>query len=165
MTEEADRPTEAEIATTMEELEHNQKVLDYSTKEFTIELLVAKFEGPDPDIFVPEYQRRFNWEARRQSRFIESLLVGLPIPFLFFADMSDGRYEVVDGNQRLNTCAAFMGNRIELQGLERVSSLDGFTFRDLSATQQRRFKNRTIRSIVLSAARFGARPARSVRSH
>jgi hypothetical protein len=126
-------------------------VLDYDTKEFTVELLVQKFgDEDDSDIFVPKYQRRFNWDERRQSRFVESLLIGLPVPFLFFADLPNGRLEVVDGRQRLSTCKAFLENRLVLIGLERLEQLDGFTFKNLSRPQQRKFKNRTIRSVVIS---------------
>lgn len=136
----------------MDQLEENQRVLDYDTKEFTIELLVSKFGtgGDNDDIFVPTYQRRFNWEPRRQSRLIESILIGLPIPFLFFADSSDGRLEVVDGRQRLGTCKAFLEDELELEGLERLDRLNGSRFSRLSKAQQRRFRNRTIRSVVLS---------------
>jgi hypothetical protein len=142
------------VEAAMRQLEKSQRVLDYSTAEFTIELLVHKFakgaDGEEPEIYVPHYQRSFNWDERRQSRFIESLLIGLPIPFLFFADMPDGRLEVVDGHQRLNTCRAFLENELLLVGLERVTELDGFYYRDLVTAQQRRLRNRTIRSVVLS---------------
>jgi len=136
----------------MEQLEGDQRVLDYDTKEFTIELLVKKFGqgGDDDEIFVPHYQRHFNWGAARQSRFIESLLIGLPVPFLFFADLPDGRLEVVDGRQRLSTCKAFLDNDLVLAGLERLDQLIGFRFEDLHKAQQRRFKNRTIRAVVIS---------------
>lgn len=143
----------AHVKRAMSQLAEAQRVLDYDTKEFTIELLVQKFgdgKSDDADIYVPAYQRRFNWEIRRQSRFIESVLLGLPVPFLFFGEADDGRYEVVDGMQRLSTCSAFQNNTLELVGLERIDLLDGCRFRDLSEPQQRKFKNRTIRSVVLS---------------
>lgn len=143
---------EHELAAAMAQLDQRQRILDYDTKEFTVELLVSKFGsgGDNDDIFVPHYQRRFNWDTRRQSRMIESLLMGLPLPFLFFGDMDDGRLEVVDGHQRLSTCVAFLKGKLELEGLERLDKLNGFTFDDISMPQQRRFKNRTIRSVVLS---------------
>ena len=144
--------TSRRIEEAMSHLRAAQRILDYDTKEFTIELLVHKFGdgGPESDISVPSYQRRFNWDRRRQSRFIESVLLGLPVPFLFFGETDDGRLEVVDGMQRLSTCASFQHNELELVGLERLDVLDGFRFEDLSAPQQRKFKNRTIRSVVLS---------------
>jgi hypothetical protein len=143
-------PTKASVDSAMKQLEENQRILDYDTKEFTVELLVQKFGKGDGDIFVPPYQREFNWDLNRQSRFVESLLMGLPIPFLFFAELPDGLLEVVDGRQRLSTCAAFLHNDLTLIGLERLDRLDGFRFEHLSTAQQRRFRNRTIRSVVLS---------------
>ena len=144
-------PDPANVQAAMDQLETDQRVLDYDTKEFTIELLVQKFGNEDDsDIFVPKYQRRFNWGSSRQSRFIESLLLGLPVPFLFFADLPDGRLEVIDGRQRLGTCKEFLGNKLVLTGLERLEKLEGFRFENLSKAQQRRFRNRTIRSVVVS---------------
>jgi Protein of unknown function DUF262 len=53
---------------------------------------------------VPVYQREFSWEHERRSRFIESLLMGLPVPFLFFWESPEtGKLEVVDGSQRLRS--------------------------------------------------------------
>jgi hypothetical protein len=144
-------PDPSKVAAAMEQLTNDQRVLDYDTKEFTVELLVQKFgEEDDSDIFVPRYQRQFNWGLHRQSRFIESLLIGLPVPFVFFADLPNGRLEIVDGRQRLGTCKAFLRNELVLEGLERLDQLIGFRFSDLDRAQQRRFKNRTIRSVVLS---------------
>jgi hypothetical protein len=155
MADETDRAAEQQLTdrdAAMVQLAENQRILDYDTKEFTVELLVRKFGvgGDEDDIFVPRYQRNFNWDERRQSRFIESLLLGLPVPFFFFGDTVDGRLEVVDGRQRLGTCAAFLGGKLELIGLERLELLNGYGFHSLSKSQQRRFRNRTIRSVVLS---------------
>ena len=145
------QPDDAKIESAMGQIERDQRLLDYDTKEYTIELLVLKFGNEDDsDIFVPPYQRHFIWDPRRQSRFIESLLVGLPVPFLFFAELRDGRLEIIDGRQRLSTCKAFLEDKLELQGMERLVRLEGFRFQHLSKAQQRRFKNRTIRSVVVS---------------
>ena len=145
-------PNAPRIAAAEQQLLEQQRILEYDTKEFTIELLVNKYAGgtEDADIYVPQYQRQFSWDFWRQSRFIESVLMGLPIPFLFFGDMKDGRLEVVDGSQRLRTCDSFLNNRLMLVGCERLNLLDGFIFQDLPKPQQRRFKNRTIRAVVLS---------------
>jgi hypothetical protein len=145
-------PETTSVAMAEKQLIEQQRIVEYDTKEFTIELLVQKFGdgGDDDEIYAPPYQRCFSWGERRQSRFIESLLIGLPIPFLFFGDMKDGRLEVVDGLQRLTTCKNFLNNNLMLVGCERLDQLDGFKFNDLPKSQQRRLKNRTIRAVVLT---------------
>lgn len=60
-------------------------------------------------IISPEYQRSFRWERYQQSRFIESLLLGIPIPAIFVAEDSEGRWELVDGLQRVSTILSFFG--------------------------------------------------------
>ncbi len=125
-----------------------QRNIDYDTKEFTVELLVQKFEAGD--FFVPSYQRAFVWNKDRQSKFIESVLLGLPIPFMFMADTPDGRLEIVDGAQRLNTLTEFMANRLRLSALDVLTDLKGCLYADVPPAQQRKFKNRTLRMIVLS---------------
>lgn len=131
-----------------QQLIEKQRTIDYDTKEFTVELLVKKFE--EGDFFIPSYQRAFVWHTERQSKFIESVLLGLPIPFLFGADTEAGRIEVVDGAQRLCTLSAFMADNLALHDLEILTELDGCVYADVPAAQQRKFKNRTLRMIVLS---------------
>ncbi len=124
-----------------------------------MEVLVSKFskkgkkgeEADEGDFFIPDYQREFRWPRERQSRFIESVLIGLPVPLLFVADVAgqDGKAEVVDGVQRMSTLADFMNNELTLIGLEMLDSLNGFTFADLPVVRQRRFGRQTIRMIEL----------------
>ena len=64
-------------------------------------------------IIDPEFQRYFRWEIEQRTRFIESILCGIPIPSLFMAEDKDGKWEVVDGLQRLSTVLSFFG---KLQG-------------------------------------------------
>ena len=131
-----------------------QKIVDFDVKEFTIELLTGKYlQGLQTDengIFIPEYQRNFVWNIQRQSKFIESALLGLPIPYIFTADVGDGRLEVVDGSQRLRTLVAFQHDDLTLEGLEVLSTCNGFRFSDLSIPRQRKFLNNTMRMISLS---------------
>jgi hypothetical protein len=58
----------------------------------------------------PDFQRFFRWKELQKSRFIESILLGIPLPSIFVAQDTDGRWELVDGLQRVNTL-------LELQGL------------------------------------------------
>lgn len=57
----------------------------------------------------PEYQRLFRWNREQQSLFIESLILEIPVPPLFFYENEDGKWELLDGLQRLSTIIKFMG--------------------------------------------------------
>lgn len=137
-----------------EQIIDKQKIVDYDIKEFTIELLTQKYlngmEDDNNDIFIPSYQRNFVWDSKRQSKFIESILLGIPIPYIFTADVDKGRLEIVDGSQRLRTIVNFIDNKISLIDLEILDKLNGFSFKDLTIARQRKFKNSTIRMIALS---------------
>ncbi len=108
------------------------------------------------EIFVPDYQRDLVWDDRRQSKFIESLLIGLPVPYLFVADVGnedvelEGRLEIVDGTQRIRTLVRFMAGQLVLEGLEKLPRLNGFRFSDLLSSRQRRFGRITLRLIELT---------------
>ncbi len=125
-----------------------QKEISFDTKDYPIEVLVDKFRADD--FYIPEYQRKFVWDITQQVRFIESVLLGLPIPFMFFSDNEDGRCEIIDGAQRTQTLEAFLDNDLVLNGLNKLTLLDGFSFSDLPEVFQRKFKGRTLRIIVLA---------------
>lgn len=122
--------------------------IDFYTTEYTVEILVEKMERGD--FVIPEYQRELTWDKRRQSRFIESVVMGLPIPFLFFWEMEDGKLEVVDGSQRLRTLQEYIKDQLTLTPLEELPSLTGTRFFDLPASRQRKIMNGSIRGIVLN---------------
>lgn len=145
------------------EIREKQKVVDYDTKEYPVEVLVKKYrEGLDEDtneLYIPDYQRDMIWEETRQSKFIESLLLGLPIPYIFVADLRPkqeddvedlARLEIVDGTQRIRTLDRFLNNQLKLCGLEKLKQLNNFKFSDLPLARQRRFNRATIRMIVLT---------------
>ena len=129
------------------QLKDMQKQIDYDTKDYTVELIVNKFERKD--FFIPEYQREFVWRPKNKTSFIESVLLGLPIPFMFFGDCDNGKMEIIDGAQRVQTLVAFVNNKLKLDDLPKLTSLKGFKFSDLSETQSRKFLNRTLRVIIL----------------
>lgn len=129
------------------QIKQKQSDVDYDTKDFTIDYIIKAFQ--DDLFYIPDYQRKFVWDESRQRRFIESVILGLPIPFLFIAEMDDGRLEVVDGAQRAGTLEAFVNGDLVLDQLEKLPALNHFRFSDLPEAQQRKFKNRALRMIVL----------------
>lgn len=95
------------------QMDEQKKSVAFDMREPTIELYVNKYltdiDKDDNEIFVPEYQREFVWDEKHQSRYIESLFLGLPVPFIFTAEIKKtGRLEIVDGSQRVRTMAAYL---------------------------------------------------------
>jgi uncharacterized protein with ParB-like and HNH nuclease domain len=78
--------------------------------------------------YIPEYQPDFTWDKIRQSRFIESVFIGLPIPLILVAENKDSAWEIVDGSQRIRTLHAFIKNDLSLFGLVKFDSLNEFFF-------------------------------------
>ena len=140
--------TESQKDAAEREIVERSKRIDFFLSEFTIEFLAKQME--EHEFVVPAYQREFTWEERRKSRFIESVLMGLPIPFIFFWEMPDGRLEVVDGSQRLRTLQEWIHGGLILGELEELPSLSHSRFADLPESRQRKVKNRSIRGIVLN---------------
>lgn len=124
------------------------KRIDFYITEYTVEILATKMR--DGEYVVPAYQRKFTWEPERRSKFLESVIMGLPIPFIFFWEMPDGRLEVVDGSQRLRTLEEFVLGDFRLGELEQLSHLSGFCFAELLPSRKRKIRNRSIRGIVLN---------------
>lgn len=146
--------TEAQISKLEDQITEEKKTVDFDTREFTIEFLVKKYldkiDVDENDIFVPEYQREFVWDDSRQSKLIESIILGLPIPIIFLAEDKNGRLEIVDGSQRIRTLAAFISDDLELGDLDRLTLLNGLKYSDLPDSRKRKINNTPIRMIVLS---------------
>lgn len=147
--EEQPKFTEEQVIAAEEQIVEQSKRIEFYLTEYTVEILALKMRNGDFE--VPSYQREFTWEDERKSRFIESVLMGLPIPFLFFWESpTTGKLEIVDGSQRLRTIEEFVLGDFVLGDLEELSLLAGFRFKDLPESRQRKLKNRSIRGIVLN---------------
>jgi len=147
------------------QIEQHRRIVNYDVKEYPVEVIVKKFLGETneddessgslrPEFFIPDYQRDHTWDDKRKSKFIESVLIGLPIPFLFFAEVEDedetAPLEIVDGSQRVRTLVEFSQNELKLCELEKLTHLNGCTFENLPLGRKRKFNRATIRIIVLS---------------
>lgn len=148
------------------QIKENQTQFDFDIREYPIEVISMKFDPKkqDPEIFIPDYQREFVWSEKQKSLFIESLLIGLPIPYLFVADVeieenpyTEGNVEVIDGAQRIQTIYSYTSNALVLKGMERLDSLEGSRFSDLSPSRQKRFNRTTVRLIELKNINEDAR--------
>ncbi len=144
----SERPNDKQIKLAEAQIIEQSKRIDFFLTEYSVEILAQKVR--DGEYVVPAYQREFTWEDRRKSRFIESLIMGLPIPFIFFWEMPDGKLEIVDGSQRLRTIEEFIYGGFQLGDLDPLTHLSGFRFSDLPESRQRKIKNRSVRGIVLN---------------
>ena len=111
---------------------------------------------------APAYQRKFRWDEEAESKLIESLLLGLPVPNLFFATNEDGTWEVVDGLQRISTLIHFASGserelaeidkptNLRLQGLKKLTHLNGLTFDELPPPIRLNFTKRGFGVTALS---------------
>lgn len=124
------------------------------------ELITQYSEG---DIEKPELQRKYVWNKKVASRFIESLLLGLPVPSIFFANIeSTGKRLIIDGYQRIRTLHDYIHDGI-WRGDDSVFRLvdsnvinkrwRNKTFEELSESDKRRLKNYTIHAIIFEQRR------------
>lgn len=140
-----------EVEAAEKQLQEEKEPVNYDTREYPVEVLIDKYNAGE--FVIPKYQREFVWEKdlEKMSKFIESILLDLPIPYIFFADdLETGKLEVVDGSQRIRTLDKFKKNEFQLSDLDVLDLFNGFKFEDLSESRQRRFLRKTLRSIELT---------------
>jgi uncharacterized protein with ParB-like and HNH nuclease domain len=123
---------------------------DYSFRE-----LVSLYD--DNDLVKPELQRKYVWEKSEASRFIDSILLGLPIPSIFLAKTEDHKLLIIDGYQRLMTVNDYIkGIWTGDNSIFTLSTTPGKintrwrgkAFNQLSETEQRKIKTTTIHAII-----------------
>jgi len=108
-------------------------------------------------VVAPDYQRLFRWSPTQKSRFLESILLGIPTPAIFVAETENGVWELVDGLQRLSTVLEFFG---VLRDADEVAAPPSRLVADdgaaLPALDGKRFEDLTLRT-RLSIRRAGCR--------
>ncbi len=98
----------------------------------------------------PDFQRRDRWDQEKQSRFIESIIMNVPIPPVFLGENEYGTYVVLDGRQRLTAIHEFLRNTYKLKGLEVWAELNDQGFNDLQRKKlDRAITRRFVPAIVI----------------
>jgi hypothetical protein len=120
-----------------------------SAYDLSIQTLLEQWEGRILEL--PEIQRDYVWDDARASRLIESLLLNIPIPVVYFAETADANYEIVDGHQRIKTVVRYLQNQFRLKSLAVLAEYNGKRFFELPEREQRFLRMRTIRAIIISA--------------
>lgn len=103
--------------------------------DFSLSAVVDMIEYNSIDV-DPHYQRRDRWKPEKQSALIESFLMNVPVPPIYFSEDDYGSYSVIDGKQRLTAIKEFLLGNFPLKNLERFPELNNFYFRDLPAPIQ-----------------------------
>ncbi|MFJ7019488.1 DUF262 domain-containing protein [Streptomyces sp. NPDC101117] len=147
------------------QLAAQRRKVDFDTYDVTVDELLRRVSRKRIDI-APVYQRQFRWDRARQSRLIESVMLGIPVPPLFMATNSASgeqtRWEVVDGLQRLLTLVNFAGDEntrkaanlkddpLRLAALEKLTTFEGYAFDGLPEDIRTTFEDRPLKIIILN---------------
>src|SRR3989344_4506520 len=131
-----------------EELSFENEVLPYKYlitnygADYTVDVMIKRMR--EKSIIVPSFQRSYVWKIKQASRFIESLLLGLPVPGVFFSrEKNTEKLLVIDGQQRLSTLLYFYEGKFvddkKVFALEDVQEqFEGKTFATLTEEDRRR---------------------------
>jgi Protein of unknown function DUF262 len=117
------------------------------------DILIPIFGSEDERISSAGFQRSFVWTRPQMDRFVESLLLGYPVPGIFLVRQADRRYLVLDGQQRLRTLFHFMdgvyaGKEFSLQNV--VADFQGLTFKSLPDDLRRLLEDTFFQATIVS---------------
>lgn len=135
---------------TMEDDNIEDAVITTRGVDFSVRELVNLLE--DEELIKPEFQRGLVWDSKRKGRFIESILLGFPIPGMFFSETEENLLIIIDGQQRLSTLQDYMQNLFPIVNkpyiLERYRNK---RFSELDKSDQRKLRTSNIRASVFKA--------------
>ena len=142
-------------------IEANIRSIHTSQFDLSFNELADMYESGELNI-NPDFQRLFRWSDSKQSRFIESLVLEMPIPPIYVTETEEKQYDLIDGLQRISSYLHFRGilknaehldikegDKLKLIDCDIVSELDGKTFDDLPSSLQIRIKRSFIRMQII----------------
>jgi len=150
---------ELEVDEVMDDEEEVSVTYDIASYPSDLTLSVLYEMWGNGDIVIPEFQRNFVWNIRQSSLLIDSFLLGLPVPQVFFHVDDENKSVVIDGQQRIMTVVFFFegyfgseniqGRRqvFRLQGLDPVNPIARKRFVDLDESAQRKLRSSVLRAI------------------
>lgn len=118
--------------------------------DYTVDTIINRVKSEA--FYVPKFQRNFVWSQRHASRFIESLLMGLPVPGIFlYKEQQTGRHLVVDGQQRLRTLqyfyeGVFLEKKFRLLGVR--PEWEGKSYDELSSSEQLKLDDSIVHATI-----------------
>lgn len=138
------------------QLENTRNSLSTDRLDMSFGEIMSMYERAEI-IIDPEFQRLFRWNSYQKTRFIESILIGIPIPPIFIAEDEQGRWELVDGLQRISTIFSFFGilktipekNEWMLGKGDLVEDLENLTCKDFPLKYQLNIKRASCRVEII----------------
>lgn len=137
------------------ELEENKRTLVIDKSDPTVASLIDKYNRGKL-LLQPEYQRKYVMKPPVASKLIESMMLGIPLPIVYFAEEEDGTWSVIDGQQRLTSIISFVlgkfiydGKDFKLSSLDVMKELNRKTFKDIPGDLQEKIMDTPIRSFII----------------
>jgi len=128
------------------------KEIDIKEEKFSVYELSRKID--QKKVFMnPDFQRNLVWKKFQKSKFIESIILNVPLPPLYFKKELDGKYIIIDGLQRTSALKAFIDksndNNFYLEGLEALPELNGKYFHQLEDDLRSRIEDKNLLIYIL----------------
>ena len=144
-----------------EEIAAKRKEIVVDSYPMSIGEVMNIYKDDELDVH-PEFQRFFRWDEEQKTKLIESILLGIPIPPIFVSQKTDGKWDVIDGQQRLSTILQFLqvlkdddGNLyapLVLKGTKFLPSLENVRWDDeqlFSSDQKITFKREKLNFTII----------------
>ena len=138
------------------DIPENQRQIHFNTPTKQVKHLFTDYSRGDLDA-RPAFQRGYVWDLKKASRLVESVLLGVPIPIVYTAELKDGTEIVIDGQQRLLSLFAYLKGefpknkkKFKLRGCEVIKDINGKGFQDLDKPSQRAIENYAIPFITIT---------------
>jgi hypothetical protein len=121
-----------------------------STQPYDLSVQTLVEQWNDELLQIPEIQREYIWDNGRASRLIESLLLNIPVPPLYFAETEEARFDVIDGHQRIKSIVRYLNNEFALNGLGVLTEHKRKRFHQLPEREQRYLMTRSLRVVIIA---------------
>lgn len=138
--------------TLLKDIETGRNTLQTDKLDMSFGEIISMYEREEI-IINPDFQRLYRWTDYQKTRFIESIIIGIPIPPIFVAEDSNGRWELVDGLQRLSTILSFFGNLRTLPEKNNWVLGDGDLIKSLEKYDSSTLPNKILLNIKRSSCR------------
>lgn len=151
-----------DVVTLINAIDSRLKTVHTQSLDLSFNELLDMYRAEELDI-SPEYQRLFQWSEGARSRFVESLLLEMPVPPIYVVEEQDGKYSLIDGLQRISSYlhlrgwltaehldpAVQEGDLLTLSDCDIVTELNGRTYNELGTALQIRLKRAFVRVEVV----------------